>query len=263
MSASAAAFQKSYASAFGSYLLDGSESTLRAAYELGRDAVVRGLSVLDLAAAHHEALLHELRRATGGAELEQVTRSATTFFLESLSAFEMVQRGFREAQDAAMLERRHALILRQLSTLLADASLALTASDSLGEMLQLVVEQARELVGADCCLATVALAGAGRSIEAASYRETDAGWAARAMTAENVAGNRELRVIEGGTGGGRPLPRWLEAPLTSLDGRDLGSIRLAGKRDGDFTAVDEAVLVHLAQMASAALERTRLYQRWA
>jgi GAF domain-containing protein len=33
------------------------------------------------------------------------------------------------------------------------------------------------------------------------------------------------------------------------------------KTDGDFTEVDQAVLVHLAQMASAAIDRARLYRR--
>ena len=51
------------------------------------------------------------------------------------------------------------------------------------------------------------------------------------------------------------------APLTALDGRVIGSLELACKRDGDFSGVDEAVLANLAQMVSAAIERTRLYQR--
>jgi GAF domain-containing protein len=53
----------------------------------------------------------------------------------------------------------------------------------------------------------------------------------------------------------------LAAPLTALDGRSIGSLELAYKRDGDFSGVDEAVLANLAQMVSAAVERTRLYQR--
>ena len=88
-----------------------------------------------------------------------MARAAGEFFLESLSSFEMVQRGFREAQEAARLERRQKEMSRQLSTFLADASLALDASDSLEEMLQLVAEQARELVGAECCVVTVATDG--------------------------------------------------------------------------------------------------------
>ena len=62
------------------------------------------------------------------------------------------------------------------------------------------------------------------------------------------------------SGAGRPpLRGWLAASLTALDGSDLGAIQLFDKQDGAFTGDDEAVLVHLAQMASAAIERTRLY----
>jgi GAF domain-containing protein len=50
------------------------------------------------------------------------------------------------------------------------------------------------------------------------------------------------------------------AVLTALDGRAIGAIELARKRDGEFGGADEAVLAHLAQMVSAAVERTWLYQ---
>ena len=125
----------------------------------------RQLSVLDLAVAHQEALLSALADASDAAEAQRVDRAAGDFFLESLSTFEMVQRGFAEAREAALLERRQTEMSRQLSTFLADASLALDASDSLEEMLRLVAEQARELVGADCCVATVAAGGQPRTAE--------------------------------------------------------------------------------------------------
>ncbi len=53
---------------------------------------------------------------------------------------------------------------------------------------------------------------------------------------------------------------WLAAPLTTLDGRTLGLVQLFGKHDGEFSELDEAVLVQLTQMASAAVERTLLYR---
>ena len=46
-----------YASALTDYLRDPSERSLRVAYELGREAVSRQLSMLDLAVVHQEALL--------------------------------------------------------------------------------------------------------------------------------------------------------------------------------------------------------------
>jgi hypothetical protein len=241
----AAQFRTAYRSALAGHLADRGESGLRAAYELGRDAVERRLSVLDLAAVHHEGLVAALGECSDRGEIEATTRAAADFFLESLSAFEMIQRGFNEAREAAMLERRHAEILRQLSNLLADASLALGASDSLEEMMQLVAEQARELTNARYCLATATFPAAGGVIEAASYADAaDARWSAL------VAKDAE-----------QALPSRLSAPLTALDGREFGSIQLVDKPDEAFTELDEAILVHLAQMAAAALERARLYQR--
>ena len=230
----AAQFRTAYRSALAAHLADRSERGLRAAYELGRDAVERHLSVLDVASVHHEGLIAVLRSSSDGDDIEAAMQAAADFFVESLSAFEMVQRGFGEAREAAILERRHAEILRQLSNLLADPSLAFGASESLEEMLQLVAEQARELTNARYCGATAALpAGAGR-IDVASHADDGS---TRASTSR------------------------LSAPLTALDGLELGSIELVDKADGDFTELDEAILVHVAQMAAAALERARLYQR--
>ena len=146
-SAGAGPFRAAYAAALGDHLRAPTEATLRAAYELAREAVGRRLSVLDLAVAHQEALLAALAGASSAGEVQHVTRAAGDFFLEGLSTFEMVQRGFSEARQAALLERRHIELSRRLSTFLADASLALDAHDSLQEMLRLVAEQARELVG--------------------------------------------------------------------------------------------------------------------
>jgi GAF domain-containing protein len=47
--------------------------------------------------------------------------------------------------------------------------------------------------------------------------------------------------------------------LVALDGGSLGSIQLYEKVEGEFTAVDEATVVHLAQMAAAAIDRVRLF----
>jgi hypothetical protein len=39
----------------------------------------------------------------------------------------------------------------------------------------------------------------------------------------------------------------------------MGSIHLVTRSDGEFTSLDEAVVVHLAQMSAAALERAAFY----
>ncbi len=302
----AGSFQSAYAHALSDYLLAPTEARLRVAYELGREAVRRQLSVLDLAVAHQEALLTALTGAGSEAglqpppaqeqpvppggeqpaspdgeqpvssvEVQRVTRSGD-FFMESLSSFEMVQRGFKEARQAFLLERRQKELSRQLSTFLADASLALHAPESLEEMLQLVAEQARELVDAVCCVVTVAVAGHPRAAGAASHAEADRRWTAFVRWLDLFAIYRFLRLRGGSVridgeplarlpffrngAGDRPLEGWLAASLTALDGGELGAIQLFDKQDGGFTADDESALVHLAQMASAAVERVRLYQ---
>ena len=269
-------FRAAYASALLDYLLEPSEASLRVAYELARDAVSRGFSVLDLAVAHQEALMSVLADASDTAEVQAITRAAGDFFLEGLSTFEMVQRGFAEARQAALLERRQTKLSRQLSTFLADASLALDASDSLEEILRLVAEQARELVGADCCVATVCAAGQPRSAEGASYPEEERRWTTfirwldlpaiyrvvrQSGGSARIAGEQLARLHPFRTeGADRPIQGWLAAELTALDGSELGAIQLFDKHGGRFTVDDEAALVHLAQMTSAAVERARLYQ---
>ena len=275
---SAFSFRAAYSSALADHVRDSTEHSLRAAYELGRDAVNRQLSVLDLAVSHQEALLSALRAASGPAETEHAASAAGDFFLEALSSFDMVQRGFGEARDAARLERRQAEMSRQLSSFLADASLALDTSESVGEMLQLVAEQARELIGARCCVATVGLGAQPRAAEAVSYDEDGRPWPAFVRWLDllaiypllragggsiRFAGERmaQLTAFQGTAQRGRPLEGWLAASLTALDGVELGAIQLFDKVTGEFTADDEAVLLHLAQMAAAAVERARLYER--
>ena len=57
-----------------------------------------------------------------------------------------------------------------------------------------------------------------------------------------------------------PLRGLLAAPLVHRDGRRLGVIQVSDRNEGDFNAGDEAILVHLAQSASVAIENARLYR---
>jgi Phosphoserine phosphatase RsbU, N-terminal domain/GAF domain len=273
---SSRSFDALYATALRDYLRDASEDSLRAAYELGRQAVGRQLSVLDLAVAHQAALSSVFAGAFDVAEVPEIVRAAGDFFLESLASFEMVQRGLGEARQAVRAERRQTALSRQLSSFLADATLASDGPESLDEMLQLVAEQARELVGAECCTATLVVKGGARGVDAASFLESEPRWKPivrwldlPAMYPYVRSRGGSVRVGEydagrlpflGSTAGERPLRGWLAVSLTALDGSDLGAIQAFDKHDGSFTRDDEAALVHLAQMVSAAVERSRLYQ---
>ncbi len=91
-----ARFGPEYDAAFSRYLARPGEAGLAVAYEIGRSAVSRGLSLLDLSAMHHAALLRELKGAGGPSDLEPRTVAASAFFNEVLATFEMTRRGFVE-----------------------------------------------------------------------------------------------------------------------------------------------------------------------
>ena len=255
------AFAERYCAVFGRWLADRDERALTEAYELGRTAVREGLTLLDLASVHHDCLPDTLSPETADA--------VGAFFCEALSASEMVQRVLADAREAAAVERRQAAVLRQLSTFLGDASIAADGSDSFDEMLQLVAEHARELIGARRCVARLSLDDAPplRAVAAAAEdgdaggdpRDLDLLFAAIAPPggALRLTGT-ELAQHEALT---EPVEGWLAASLTALDGRDMGLVQLFDKQDGEFSELDEAVLVQLAQMASAAVERAQLYRR--
>jgi hypothetical protein len=276
----AADFQECYASAFDGYVDDPGEAALSAAYELGRSAVRRGLTVLDLASVHHDTLARAAAAARTGGDLDAVMGAGGAFFLEAVSAFEMVRRVLQEAREAADVERRQAAALRRLSSFLGDASIALDASSSLAEMLQLVAEHAREVLEADSCLVRLVIdareleadAAAERAAPArasdlsALFAAVGAPGASLRMSAAELARHPALPALEPKARDAVPAPSagasargWLAARLTALDGRDIGLIQLFARPGEGFSELDEAVLVQLAQMASAAVERAQLY----
>jgi Phosphoserine phosphatase RsbU, N-terminal domain len=86
---------RDYRIAFLRYLPRREEAPLASGYELGRAAVVEGVSILELARVHHEVLLEALRE-TPHEELAALATAASEFFLEVLATFDMTQRAFFE-----------------------------------------------------------------------------------------------------------------------------------------------------------------------
>jgi GAF domain-containing protein/RsbRD-like negative regulator of sigma factor len=191
-----------------------------------------------------------------------------------VSFVEERERMIRE-QQAAIRER--AEMLHRLSTFLADASLALDAPGSLEEILQLVAEHARELVGAARCRAEIRLPD-GTTVEAhaeaepgadpvsvppadvaALYAAVAPGRRSLRMSSAELADEPARRALEGAADPVRSMRSWLVASLGAPDGQELGLIQAVDKREGEFTHLDEEVLVQLAQMAATAVERAQRY----
>jgi hypothetical protein len=226
-----ARLRKAYAGALHEHLRSPTEGHLQVAYEIGRSALSDNVSIVEIALLHHE-LLAESESAGGSLEPEALTR-AGQFLSEALAAYEMVARGFQEVRDAVALERRHAAMIRQLATFMGDASLAVHSPDSTHELIRLVAEHARELT--DAFSARVAVVGPDR--------------------------RQLVETVDDGppTAGSSTDERTVA--LTALDGHKIGTITIIGKPAHRFTEIDDAVLAHLGQMASAALERIHGYQR--
>jgi GAF domain-containing protein len=227
-----ARLREDYASALHEHLRSPTEGQLQVAYEIGRSALADNVSIVEVAVLHHELLA--LSESDGGPLEPEVVSRAGQFLSEALAAYEMMARGYHEVRDAVAVERRHATMIRQLATFMGDASLAVHSRDSTHELIRLVAEHARELT--DASAATVAVVGPGGRNLVETVEEGPS-------TA--VAASTEERTVA----------------LTALDGHEIGTITIIGKPGRRFMEIDDAVLAHLGQMASAALERIHRYER--
>jgi serine phosphatase RsbU (regulator of sigma subunit) len=104
-----------YRAALRHYLDHRDESGRSRAYELGHSAVEAEIGILELATIHSEAVSDLVADMPDG---ETVT-ACMEFFVESLSTFDMAQRGFWEAQERAA--REHAISLSLQRSLLPAA----------------------------------------------------------------------------------------------------------------------------------------------
>jgi serine phosphatase RsbU (regulator of sigma subunit) len=133
-------FATRYREALSGHLNGPSEESRSQAYELGRQAVIAGVSLLELAVIHEEALVSWGRRPS-----DDPSRTlATGFYLEALSTFDMAQRGYLEAQERARIERQHAHRLG----LLNQAVLAVTAVQGQQDRIKTALQGAAHLVRA-------------------------------------------------------------------------------------------------------------------
>ncbi|HEX6289954.1 MAG TPA: PAS domain-containing sensor histidine kinase [Herpetosiphonaceae bacterium] len=188
---------------------------------------------------------------------------------ERTRLFEAEQRAVRKAQQQA----------QQLRGLTA-ASIAVNVALSVTDVLQLITEQSRQLIGAHQAVSSLtvnedwaqAITTISLSDKYAAWHDYHAPTNGSGIYAEVCRTNVPLRLTQAelvahpawrGFGAEAhahpPLRGWLAVPLIGRDGRNMGVLQLSDKYEGDFTPEDESILVQLAQMASVALENARLY----
>lgn len=91
---------RDYRVAFQRYLPQRSEAALTLGYELGRSAVDRGTSPLDLVDVHH-VVLSEVLAGLPDDQAQEVVEAAAEFLREVLATLDMVQRGIRADDERA------------------------------------------------------------------------------------------------------------------------------------------------------------------
>ena len=163
---------------------------------------------------------------------------------------------------------------------LAAASLHINAALSMEAVLQAITDQARAIIGAHQAITSLTadqdsvhtLTTVSISEKYATWRKSAAQLAGSRLYALVCHDNRPTRLMQceieanpvyhelGAQADGHlPLRGWMAAPLVGRDGRNLGLIQLSDKYTDEFTEADEAILVQLAQLASVAIENSRLY----
>lgn len=173
---------------------------------------------------------------------------------------------------------------------LAEAAIAINLASTADERLRVASQAARAIIGAHVGMTVVrSVADEGVVQTVIMSSETYAPWADTrpvltdlSLRQQVCASGKPMRLSAAelrerfGTpasndfpSGHPPMRGWLAAPLVTRDGEHLGLIQIADRvaeaepdaSGGEqFTDEDEAVLVQLAQMTSAAAENARLFQ---
>jgi signal transduction histidine kinase len=120
-------FEEEYRSGLSRYSAAGGEAGLGRAYDLGRQALERQLSVVELASLHHRAVIDLLRTAESETQREELLKRSAEFLAECVSPYEMTHRGFQDAVKA----------LRQLNETLEEEikRIAYAVHDEAGQLL--------------------------------------------------------------------------------------------------------------------------------
>lgn len=85
-----------YSAILQDYCAGGNEAALFHAYELGRRAATGGLSLLDMAAVHQDALVAALVGADAVSRSAHIAQSACELFAECLAPFELTRRVYQD-----------------------------------------------------------------------------------------------------------------------------------------------------------------------
>ncbi|MEQ9409504.1 MAG: PAS domain S-box protein [Fuerstiella sp.] len=167
---------------------------------------------------------------------------------------------------------------------LNDAALAMQSARNLRQLIQIVTDEAREMIPVHQAVTTLSADQDWTRVTTATSLSDKCAEAHSSDTLLNSSGldalvcetNRPLNLtqqeleahprwqsIAEERDNRPPIRGWLAVPLVGLQDRNIGSIQLFNRCEGDFTANDEMSLVQLSRLAAAAIEHMRLYEETA
>jgi PAS domain S-box-containing protein len=163
---------------------------------------------------------------------------------------------------------------------LAQLVTRLDISDDLDEILHLITEKARDLVGAHQSVTSrtinqdweQAINAVSLSEKYADYRDYDTEPDGSGIYTLVCEQNEPIRMTQSELESHHawkafgdqaeehpPMRGWLAVPVVGSGGQNMGLIQLSDKYQGEFTQADETILIQLANVASAAIENAQLY----
>jgi PAS domain S-box-containing protein len=143
-----------YRVTLSAYVAREDEDALHRAYDLGRKALTLGLGVVDVARLHQEAVVQLVTRSAEPVPSVTWARTVETFLMETLSAFEVAHRGFRDACERLgrlneALQERHGELARNVRQLAREIARRENAQELLQESelkFRSVVESAQDAI---------------------------------------------------------------------------------------------------------------------
>lgn len=185
-----------------------------------------------------------------------------------------------QARLARLLEQEQ--FQARLLGKVASAALSIHACDSVDAVLKVLAEEARSVIGAHQSVTSLKKANAQAQVistvslsdkysDYRHYSEPTTGQGIYSLvsttnrtmrlTQAELESHRGYRDFSNHKGSHPPLRGWLAVPLIARDGSNLGLVQLSDKYEGEFTALDEAILIQLAQVGTVALENAQLYDQ--
>ena len=155
---------------------------------------------------------------------------------------------------------------------------AIASARSITELLEVITEKARELVGAHQATTSVVFGGNwAKAVHAVSLSDKYSAWRAyderpdgsgiyrlvyqlslpMRLTQAELQAHSAWRGFGAAAGRHPPMRGWLAVPLRGRGGQNIGLIQLSDKYEGEFSQEDETLLVELERLASVTLENLR------